>query len=133
MRWMPEEKNPTTIKRQFVLYFGVAGIGYVIDFSLLFILHDIFNVHYLVAAATGFTAGLIVLYILSNLFVFRNSKIQSKWVEFGIFALIGIVGLGILSLAMWLLTGLLGLNYLISKIFATVIVYIWNFFARRTM
>jgi putative flippase GtrA len=70
---------------------------------------------------------------MSNIFVFKDSKIKSKSLEIGIFALIGIIGLGILSIAMWVFTGLLGINYLLSKIIGTVFVYAWNFFARRAM
>jgi putative flippase GtrA len=53
--------------------------------------------------------------------------------NFGLFGLIGLIGLGILSLLMWLLTGGLGLNYVLSKIVATAFVYAWNFLARRAM
>ena len=118
---------------QFARYFGVAGIGYVFDFGTLLVLHELLHVHYLIAAATGFIVGLVVLYVLSNLYVFKDSKIKSKSLEFGIFALIGVIGLGILSVSMWILTGLLGINYLLSKIVGTIFVYTWNFFARRAM
>lgn len=121
------------IVRQFWRYFLVAGLGYIVDFGVLFVLHDFFHVHYLVAAAISFTLGLVVVYIMSSIYVFSDSKIRSKYVEIGIFALIGIIGLGILSVSMWILTGLLGINYLISKVIATVGVYMWNFFARRAM
>jgi putative flippase GtrA len=121
------------ISGQFGRYFVVAGIGYVFDFGTLIILHELLNVHYLASAAVGFVVGLIVLYVLSGKYVFKGSKIKSRSLEFGVFALIGIVGLGILSLSMWMLTGLLDLNYLLSKIIATAGVYIWNFFARRSL
>lgn len=122
-----------SLAKQFSAYFAVAGIGYFVDFGLLILLHEVFGVHYLVAAATGFIGGLAVLYALSSRYVFKNSKLSSKSTEVGLFALIGIVGLGILSLSMWLLTDLVGINYLVSKIIATVGVYLWNFFARRAL
>ncbi|MFZ2545269.1 MAG: GtrA family protein [Candidatus Saccharimonadales bacterium] len=121
------------ITQQFIRYLVAAGIGYVVDFGGLYVLHEFFGIHYLIAAAISFTIGLIVVYILSNLFVFSDSKIHNKSLEFGIFALIGIVGLGILSLLMWVMVGIIGINYLLAKILATVVVYIWNFFARRAM
>jgi putative flippase GtrA len=119
--------------QQFMRYFLVAGIGYVVDFSTLIILHEVFSVHYLLSSIIGFLLGLTVLYIMSSLFVFKDPKIKNKTVEIGIFILIGVIGLGILSLSMWILTGLLGFNYLFSKIIATIGVYIWNFFARRSL
>lgn len=119
--------------RQFSRYFLVAGLGYLVDIGTLFILHDFFGVHYLVAAALGFTFGLIITYIMSSLFVFGESKLTSKTAEIGLFAIIGIGGLGILAVLMWLLVDMLGLNYLLAKILATIVVYAWNFFARRSL
>jgi putative flippase GtrA len=125
--------EPPTVVRQFIKYFGVALIGYVFDFGILIVTKEVFNMHYLVAATGGFLGGLIVVYLLSNRYVFGKSRIQSKSIEFGIFALIGIIGLILLNLLMWALTDGLGVNYILSKIAATVVVYIWNFFARRRM
>lgn len=121
------------IVRQFSRYFAAAGIGYIVDFTTLYIFHEILHVHYLLAAAVGFTFGIIVLYVLSRLFVFGEPKVKSKTAEIGLFVLIGVGGLIILTILMWLLTGLAGINYLLAKILATVIVYGWNFFARRAL
>jgi putative flippase GtrA len=121
------------ISKQFVRYFGVALIGYVFDFGTLILMHGVLHINTLIAASCGFTIGLIVLYFLSNKYVFGESKIKSRAKEFGVFALIGLIGLGILNLLMWFMTDQHQVNYLISKIVATVFVYAWNFFARRTL
>ena len=44
-----------------------------------------------------------------------------------------IVGLLLLNGIMWVLTDRLGWYYVWSKVGATVVVYTWNFFARRAM
>lgn len=121
------------ISIQFVRYFGVALVGYAFDFGTLIFMHEILHLYYLLAAASGFIVGLTVLYFLSNRYVFGESKIKSKSAEFGIFTLIGVVGLVILALLMWIFTDKFQVNYIISKIIATVFVYAWNFFARRTL
>lgn len=119
--------------RQFSRYFLVAGLGYLVDLGTLFVLHDFFGVHYLLAAALGFIFGLAITYIMSSIFVFGESKLSSKTAEIGLFAIIGIGGLGILAVLMWVLVDLLAVNYLIAKILVTVVVYMWNFFARRAL
>jgi putative flippase GtrA len=116
---------------QFVRYLGVAFVGLGFDFGVLVLLREVGQVHYLIAAAGGFTAGLIVNYLLSIKYVFTNPKIKSHAMNFGLFALIGLIGLGLLSLCMWTLTDGLGINYIASKVLATAVVYVWNFFARR--
>lgn len=118
---------------QFARYFGVALIGLASDFGILVFFKEVLNLHYLFAAANGFLVGLMVVYVLSNKFVFSNPKIKSKSWNFIIFGLIGLVGLGLLGALMWFFTSFLGLYYIASKIIATFFVYMWNFFARRSL
>lgn len=119
--------------QQFIRYFGVALVGYAVDFSLLIICKEVFHLHYLVAATVGFTVGLAVTYILSNKYVFGESKFESKKTDFALFTIIGLIGLLLLNVLMWVLTSGIGINYLVSKILATIVVYTWNFFARRAL
>jgi len=119
--------------QQFIKYFSAALTGYVVDFGLLIICKELLHLHYILAAVIGFVAGLTVVYILSNKYVFGMSKIKSRTAEFSVFAVIGLVGLLLLTLLMWLLTDLANINYIISKVVATVIVYMWNFFARKSL
>jgi putative flippase GtrA len=126
-----KRNNPALV--QFIRYFGAALVGYAFDFGGLLFLKEVLGVHYLVAATISFTLGLVVVYILSSRYVFGESKITSRSVEFGLFAAIGVVGLILLNILMWIFTDLLSINYLVSKIIATVFVYAWNFFARRVM
>ena len=121
------------VAMQFAQYFWVAMIGLVVDFGTLVFLHDVMHVYYLLAAAGGFTAGLLVNYVLSSKFVFKNSKLSSRMVEFLLFGAVGLVGLGLLSASMWALVTLLGMQYLIAKCLATVVVYMWNFVGRKAM
>lgn len=118
---------------QITKYFGAALIGYAVDFGTLIVLTEVFRVYYLISATAGFILGLIVVYVISNKYVFGESKIKSKTNEFLLFGLIGLIGLAILNLLMWSLTSGLHVNYIVSKLLATVIVYAWNFFARRSL
>ena len=126
-------RNRRKLLLQFSRYFGAALVGYAVDFGTLILCKEVFGFHYLVAATAGFIAGLVVVYFISNRYVFSDSKIQSKALEFGLFAAIGLVGLILLNAIMWFFTDLLYFNYLVSKIVATVFVYVWNFFARRAL
>lgn len=117
---------------QLVRYAFVAGIGLVLDFSTVIITKELFGFYYLWAAVTGFVVGLVFTYFASNSVVFGTPKGDARK-AFVLFALIGIVGLGILSVLMALLTGLLGINYIFSKTLATIVVFTWNFLARRSL
>jgi putative flippase GtrA len=113
-------------------YSAIAAIGLVLDFGSLVFFKQIVGLYYLIAVALSFILGLIVTYTLSNMFVFGEPK-GSKTKVFILFGLVGVVGLGILSLLEWLFTSKIGINYIISKALATIFVFLWNFFARRTL
>ena len=78
------------------------------DFGLLYVLTDFAHLQYLVSASVSFVAGLVVNYRLSTAWIFRHSKMSNRGAEFTVFALIGVVGLGLNDLLMWVFTSLLG-------------------------
>lgn len=116
---------------QLFRYTLVGGTAFVVDFSALTALVSIAGLHYLAAAAIAFLGGLLTNYALSVMWVFPERRVKSPLAEFGIFAGIGVLGLGINELTMWLLTSLAGLDYRASKLAAAVVVYVWNFTARK--
>lgn len=118
-------------KIQFLRYVFVGGFAAVVNIGALYILKDIFNLYYLIANAIGFILGLITNYILSKALVFTKEKMNNSIIEFTIYAIIGIIGLILDSLFMWIFTSKIGIYYMISKIVSTGLVFIWNFGARK--
>lgn len=116
---------------QLVRYTFVGGLAFVVDFSLLYILTEYCHLYYIVSATISFIAGLLVNYIISILWVFRGYSSTNRFQEFLYFALIGVIGLGLNAGLLWLITDCLGIYYLLSKLATAVIVYLWNFFARK--
>ena len=116
---------------QLIRYTFVGGFAFAVDFGLLFLLTEYGGLNYLVSACLSFIAGLVTNYFISIYWVFQKSTISNKFMEFGIFTIIGIVGLLLTEILMWFFTSILGLFYLISKLQTTIIVYFWNFFARK--
>lgn len=116
---------------QLFRYTFVGGFAFVIDFITLAVLTEIFHIYYLISAAIAFLLGLIINYILSVLWVFSRHTSVNRWIEFGIFGFIGIIGLGLNELFIWFFTEITQFHYLISKIISTFFVYLWNFFARK--
>lgn len=116
---------------QLFRYFFVGGFAFLVDYGLLVLLTEVFGLHYLVSATISFLAGLVVNYLLSTSWIFRKSTLENKWAEFLIFAVIGVVGLGLNNLLLYLLTDKLHIHYMISKLITTALVMIWNFGARK--
>lgn len=114
-------------------YMLVALAGLALDFGMLVFLTGVIGVNYLAAAACGFTLGLVLTFLLSEMFVFSGPRVASLLVRFLLFAVVGLIGLGLLTLLMWVQVDLLGWSYITAKVLATGVVYAWNFFARRSL
>ena len=116
---------------QLIRYGFVGGVAFVADYISLFAFTEYMGIPYLVSTAIAFIIGLTVNYVLSNLIVFTTHRLQNKWLEFAIFAIIGIIGLGLNEIIMYCASDIIGLHYMISKLISTALVFFWNFFARK--
>ena len=104
-----------------------------VDFGLLYLLAGFAGLHYLISAAIAFLFGLLTNYCLSRLWVFDRRTIENVAVEFVIFAVIGIVGLGLNELIIWFVRERIHFHYLIAKALSAGIILIWNFGARKSV
>lgn len=136
---------------QFFRYLFVGSMAAVVDFTASsFVFFFLFNERLgavfqpipwltwaVLSNGAGFILGLTVNYILSTCFVFQNSNVKNKFLEFLSFAAIGLVGLFITFGVTWVIELMLGgktsFFQLIGKIAATASSFIWNFFARKLL
>ena len=116
---------------EFIRYGFASAIALIVDGVLLWLLTEFLGFSYLLSGAISFTAGLIVVYLLSVFWVFERRIVRSRAAEFAIFALIGLVGLAVNEAILYLFTSLFGVYYLISKIASVIVVFSWNFAARK--
>jgi putative flippase GtrA len=119
--------------REIVRYGVVGALSFGCDFGVLTLTVSGFGLHYLLGAFCGFVVGLAVNFLVAERFVFGAPKVTSAALRFGNYAVIGVVGLGLLELLMYIQVDHFGWNYLVAKAVATVIGYLWNYFARRVM
>ncbi len=123
----------TDWKIQFFRYVIVGGFSFVVDYGLLFVLTEYAGFHYIVSATLSFIAGLVVNYLLSTRWIFRNSKLSSTTVEFIIYGAIGVVGLVLNNILLYLFTDVLHIHYMISKLITAALVMGCNFVGRRVI
>lgn len=118
---------------QFVRHTLMGGIAFLVDFTTLFVLYRLCGLHYLLAAAIGFLCGLTTIYFSCVCYVFDQRAVKNPIVEFTLFAILGAIGLGITLGTMALLTGMLAVPVLVSKIVAAGITFVWNFLSRKLL
>jgi putative flippase GtrA len=130
--WDGVFKRPTdNIAVQFVRN-PLAGLAaFAVDYLLLYILTEL-GIHFLISAAIAFIIGTTVNYFLCKVIVFNAYIPRFKNMpEYTIFIIIGVIGLGLTELLMYLFTDVTGFHYLLSKIVSGTLVSLWNFFGRR--
>jgi putative flippase GtrA len=114
-------------------YFLVSLAALALDYALLVALTSLGHVHYLISAAVGFAAGLVLNYALSVAFVFRQRRLADRRMEFAGFFLIGLAGLALNEALMKLFVDGAGLGYALAKVPATGVGFVFNFGVRRAM
>ncbi len=110
------------------LFVGV--IAFVADAGVLWLV-SLTGLHYLISAALGFILGVFVNYALSSRFVFFVRSPMGKSAEIAVFVAVSLVGLGLTEIFLWFFTETAGLHFLFSKVIATLLVFAWNFTARK--
>lgn len=126
-----KDDHSENVVRQLLLYSVVGGVAFVVDYGSLWVLTEYCHLYYLVSAAIAFILGLGVNYVLSTVFVFTQRKYDNKYLEIIIFSIVGVVGLLFNELLIYIIADCLGLHYMIGKIVSTIVVFFWNFFARK--
>lgn len=127
-------REPTdNIFIQMFRYLFVGGTAFVVDFGFLWFFCDVCGIYYLISGVLSFIISVLVNYWMSTKWVFNQSNIDNKVLEFNLFLAISTAGLVFTEILLWLFTDIFGMYYLISKIIAAIIVMFWNFIARRVM
>jgi putative flippase GtrA len=114
------------------LKFGVVGAsGAAVDFGTTWLLKEKLRVNPYVANSTGFALAVMSNYVLNRLWTFQ-SHTPSVAAEFSMFLLAALVGLALNNGIIYLLSERGKFNFYLSKVVATGVVMLWNFWANYT-
>lgn len=99
--------------------------------SLLAFLASRAGVPYLLASAISFVAGGVFLYFVCVKLVFRYRRIANPALELPVFVALGLVGLAVNTLVIYVVVNWLHGGYLQGKVAAAVFTFGTNFVLRR--
>ena len=117
---------------EFVRYFGASACALAVDAGLLAAGRAL-GLPYALAAAISFLAGLAVAYALSVRWVFSARSHDNRVAEFGIFAIVGVAGLGLTELILHVGIEGLGWSLALSKTVSAGTVFLFNFGFRKAL
>ncbi|MBP5729793.1 MAG: GtrA family protein [Clostridia bacterium] len=138
---------PAEGKVQLARSLVVGVIATLVDMGSLVVMKEFLGLrdHTVIAASIAYILGLVTNYLLSTFWAFRGLNTKKRGVEFAVFAVISLIGLGLNNLIIMLFEKVLGprqvfgawLNadkyYIIGKVVATVVVFVWNFGMRKLL
>jgi|SRR3954447_18290575 putative flippase GtrA len=110
---------------------SVLALG--LDTGLLLLLTYRLHQHYLFAASVAFIAGLLLNYVLSTCWVFRSRRGFSLHIEFVLFAVVGLLGLALTELLLYIFTDVFAVMLPVSKLLTAGVVFFWNFGVRKAL
>lgn len=113
-----------------IIRFLIVGVfSFIIDYFGLYILTEYYEINYLLSSSISFSIAVVINYILSVKFVFKNARNGCKQVS--LFILSSVVALFLNQFCMWFFVEIAAIHYMVSKLLATVIVTIWNYISKK--
>lgn len=116
----------------FIGYVVFAGFATLVDLGLLYALTEFLHIWYFYSAAFAYFIGMITNYSLNKYLNFRN---RSKQIiqQFGLFATVVLIGLGLNQLILYSLVEFAKLWYMFAKFIAIFIVMFWSFYGHKKL
>lgn len=126
---------------RFLLVGGLAtvvdwAICYAVEYFLPEIMVGNWHVEKSIATTCGFSVGLVVNYVLSVVFVYKNKKDENEGKsvkDFIVFTLIGVFTLGVSYLGVYILSDILKIIYIIARAIMTAIGLVINYIGRKLL
>ena len=126
---------------EFFRYVIVGAIAFFVDSGVLamfreFILTGGTSFELFICTAAGFISGLVTNYVLSLVFVFKkseNSGNAKSIAGFTVFTAVGLIGLGLTELGMYVGVYVFCWHYLITKVLVSGLVMVWNYVGRKVL
>lgn len=112
-----------------MLRFAVVGLaGAAIDFGATYLCKEVLKINKFISNAIGFTLAATFCFFFNKYWTYAS---QTPLVlrEYLVFIAVSLIGLGINSLTLYLLTEKAKMHFYFSKCFAILVASVWNFLA----
>lgn len=126
-----ENRSEKDIK-EFFNYFICSILSLFLDIGTFVVSIRFFGISWVYAAAIGFLVGSTVAYLGSIFWVFQSRQMANhQGTEFFFFVAIGVCGLALCELLLWLGVSIMGYSPEATRVFASVVTFFFNFLVRK--
>ena len=127
----PAQTRWTLLAGEGARYFAASLAALGLDWMVLVTLVRVAGVAVPTAGGIGYLSGMVLAYVLSIRWVFRDRSLRDWQAEFLVFALVGACGLVLTELLLWLLSVRGALPVELAKIVTAGAVFLFNFAGRK--
>ncbi|MFC1647737.1 GtrA family protein [Patescibacteria group bacterium] len=110
----------------FIKYSIVGASGTIVDLTILYLLVEYAHINVFIAATISFIIAVFNNFTLNKFWTFQDNS-QKYTRQFLKFFMVSLVGLLLTLSFMYFFISVVGIWYMLAKIFTTFIVLIWNF------
>ena len=121
------------ITRELVTYTAAAAASLGVDVGVLTLLVSKCGWQYMPAAIASFVTGGVFLYFVSTTFVFRLRRITNRVIELPVFLALGLIGLVVNTIVIFVSVEMLHVHYLLAKGAAAGCTFALNYALRRSL
>ena len=126
----PKTENGKKLSLRRIALYSVSGVAATaVEWILFYVLNSICGLHYEVATVIAMLCSTLAGWAVGRLLVFKATG--HPVTEIGLIYFTSFLGILGNMLLMWLLTGVLSLSPMLSKMISTVIVFFWNYLVRE--
>jgi len=119
------------LRSRFLKYGLVGCTGLIVDMGLFYVLHEMFEVNYIVTNIISSTFGVINNFMLNSLITF---KVKDKLlIRFASFYLIALVGMALSSGLLILMIDGLKMDSMLAKMISVLIVALFQYFLNKKL
>jgi putative flippase GtrA len=112
-------------------YLGIGIVATLIDWMIFYALIGYFNVFYMMALAISYLTSTMLSFFLNKRYTFQNTykKVHYQLASFFVVAVLGLClnEALVYGMAQYIFNSDSDVLLMISRIFATLVVFIWNF------
>ena len=113
-------------------YIFVGGISAVCDMSLFYLFNEIYRLDLIKSVMAAFSIATIVNYILCIEIIFKTArKLKNKIQEIAAILTVSLLGMCFNIALIYVMVEVFGIDGMTSKIIAIIMVFTWNYMARR--
>lgn len=110
-------------------FFLIGVFSTLIDVGLLYLFTTGLGLWYIASATISYTCGMAVNFFLNKYLNFRDTSRNYFW-QFLSFAFISLISLALTLVILYLTVEIFSLNYLLGKVIAVIVAFIWNYFGQ---